>query len=478
MRLRLSLFLALLTLAAACSGGEATTVTTADQAVTTTSAASPTSSTAGVASTTDSGTKLLVTDCENPADAFESFCDAYSLIRNHYVDSIDDAILAEGALEGLNQLEADEPGGIPAHITCSEPSEAFDSFCESLVEEIEETDASLDDALAAAIAGMVAAGLDDPYSVYLSPTALESFRIDTSGSVEGIGALVRGEDSAEPDGDGCSQLNDTCHMVIVQPLEGSPAEAVGIESGDYVISVDGESVDGKLLDEVVAVVRGPAGTDVTLGIDRSGEELEFTVTRAAITVPNVEFEVLESGVGYLRLLTFASNADEAIHEAIRELLAGGVTDFIFDLRSNPGGSIDSAVNIASEFLDDGLVVVTQAPNDRLEYGVQSGGLATSTDIGLTVLVDRASASASEVVAGVLQETGRATVIGETTFGKNTVQQQFNLDNGGAIKLTIARWLTPGGTDLGDGVRPDIEITFDPDAETDPWIDAALEVLGY
>jgi carboxyl-terminal processing protease len=195
-------------------------------------------------------------------------------------------------------------------------------------------------------------------------------------------------------------------------------------------------------------------------------------------VPNVDFEVLESGAGYLRLVTFASNADEAIRSAIQELLAEGVTDFVFDLRSNPGGSLESAVNIASEFLDDGLVVVTQAPNDRLEYSVRSGGLATSTDIGLTVLVDRASASASEVVAGVLQETGRATIIGETTFGKNTVQQQFNLDNGGAIKLTIARWLTPGGTDLGEGVRPDIEIAFDPDAETDPWIDAALEVLGY
>lgn len=478
MRLRLSLFVALLTLAAACSGSEATTVTTADREVTTTSTASPTTSTAGVTSTTDGGTRLLVTDCESPTDDFESFCDAHRVIRNHFVDSIDDAILAEGALEGLSQLEVDEPAGIPEQLTCSEPSEAFDSFCEVLVEEMEENEASIDDALAAAIAGMVAAGLDDPYSVYLSPTALETFRIDTSGSVEGIGALVRGEDSADPDGDGCSLLNDTCHMVIVQPLEGSPAEAVGIESGDFVISVDGEPVDGKLLDEVVAVVRGAAGTDVTLGIDRAGEILEFTVTRAAITVPNVDFEVLESGAGYLRLVTFASNADEAIRSAIQELLAEGVTDFVFDLRSNPGGSLESAVNVASEFLDDGLVVVTQAPNDRLEYSVRSGGLATSTDIGLTVLVDRASASASEVVAGVLQETGRATIIGETTFGKNTVQQQFNLDNGGAIKLTIARWLTPGGTDLGEGVHPDIEITFDPDAETDPWIDAALEVLGY
>lgn len=478
MRLRIALLLALLILAAACSPGSSTTTTTVEPPSSTATTAPATTTTgAPTSSTSDGGTALLVTDCDNPTDEFESFCDAYSLIRGHYVDVVDDDALAAGAVDGLEELEAADGGGAPDEVTCSKPSEAFDSFCESLVTELEETDASLDAAIEAAISGMIAASLD-PYSVYLSPVALESFRIDTSGSVEGIGALVSGEDPTDPDGDRCSQLSETCYMVIVQPLEGSPAEAAGIESGDFVVSVDGERVEGRLLDEIVAIVRGPAGTDVTLGIERDGESLEFTVTRAAITVPNVEFDVLESGVGYLRLFTFASNADEAIHEAIRELLAGGVTDIIFDLRSNPGGSLDAAVNIASEFLADGMVVVTQAPGDRLEYAVQAGGSATGADVGLAVLVDRASASASEVVAGVLQETGRATIVGEVTFGKNTVQQQFNLDNGGAIKLTIARWLTPGGTDLGEGVQPDIAVDFDPDAETDPWIDAAEEALGY
>ena len=478
MRLRIALLLALLIVAAACSpGGSTTTATVEPPSSTATTAPATGTTVAPTSSTSDGGTALLVTDCDDPTDEFESFCDAYSLIRGHYVDLVDDDTLAAGAIGGLEKLEAADGSVAPDEVTCSEPSEAFDSFCESLVTELEETDASLGAAIEAAIAGMIAASLD-PYSVYLSPVALESFRIDTSGSVEGIGALVSGEDSSDPDGDRCSQLSETCQMVIVQPLEGSPAEAAGIESGDFVVSVDGERVEGKLLDEIVAIVRGPAGTDVTLGIERDGESLEFTVIRAAITVPNVEFNVLESGVGYLRLFTFASNADEAIHEAIRELLAGGVTDIIFDLRSNPGGSLDAAVNIASEFLADGLVVVTQAPGDRLEYAVQDDGLATSVDIGLAVLVDRASASASEVVAGVLQETGRATIIGGVTFGKNTVQQQFNLDNGGAIKLTIARWLTPGGTDLGEGVRPDIAIDFDPNAESDPWIDAAEKALGY
>jgi carboxyl-terminal processing protease len=475
MRSRISLFIAVLVAVAACSSAGSTK--TPDQSSTTSNNQTSTTTATLPVSTSALGTTLLVTDCDDPTAEFESFCDAYNLIRGHYVDDIGDAALAAGALEGLAEWDIEGGSGAPDEVTCSEPSDAFASFCDVLVAGIDSKDASLQEAVEAALTGMVNVGLEDPYSVYLDPTALENFRIDTSGSVEGIGALVRGEDPTNPEDDACSLLSETCHMVIVQPLEGSPAEAAGIQSGDYVVSVDGEDVEGKLLDEIVAIVRGPSGTDVTLGIEREGALLEFTVTRAAISVPNVESDVLESGVGYLRLFSFASNADEAIHEALAELLSGGVTEIIFDLRSNPGGSLDAAVNIASEFLDDGLVVITEAPDDTLEYRVQNGGLATGDDVKLLVLVDRASASASEVVAGALQEAGRATIVGEVTFGKNTVQQQFNLSNGGAIKLTIARWLTPGGVDLGYGVQPDIVIEIDPDTEVDPWIDAALRLLG-
>ncbi|MDH5372385.1 MAG: S41 family peptidase [Acidimicrobiia bacterium] len=478
MRIRTLLILALLIIVAACSSGDTTTTPDVRDSSTTSVEEGSTSTSAELPpSTSANGTTLQVTDCDDATDEFKSFCDTYSLIRGHFVDDVDDSDLVAGALESLQTWDLEDGTGAPSNVTCSVPNDAFESFCDSLVEELESQDASLEEVVEAAIAGMVV-GLDDPYSVYLSPVALANFRIDTSGSVQGIGALVRGEDQTDPEDIECSQLSDTCHMVIVQPLEGSPAEAAGILSGDFVVVVDGESVEGKLLDEIVAIVRGPAGTDVTLGIERGGEILEFTVTRAAITVPNVEFDVLDSGVAYLRLVTFASNADEAVHDAIGELLDGGATEIIFDLRSNPGGSLDAAVNIASEFLEDGLVLVTEAPDDRISYDVNAGGLATSDEIKLIVLVDRASASASEVVAGVLQETGRATIVGEVTFGKNTVQQQFNLDNGGAIKLTIARWLTPDGADLGDGVQPDIMVEFDPEAETDPWIDAALELLGH
>ncbi len=477
MRYRLILML-LLPFAVLVSACAASTTTTVDSTASTTVSTDATPAASTSTTTTDAGTSLAVTDCSDPSETFESLCDAYSLIRGHFVDDTDDATLLAGALEEIELSELDPGSGSPSEVVCSVPNDSFAPLCDALVERIDEDGADLDAAVEAAIAGMINVGLDDPYSNYLSPTQLANFRIETSGSVEGIGALVQGQDSTDPEGEPCSELSDTCHMVIVQPLEGSPAEAAGIQSGDFVVTVDGEGVEGKLLDEIVAIVRGPAGTDVTLGIERDGTILEFTVTRAAITVPNVESEILDSGVAYIRLVTFANNADEAIEETLREVLEAGATDIIFDLRSNPGGSLEAAVNIASEFLEDGLVLVTQAPGDEIEYPVKAGGLATDGDIGLAVLVDRASASASEVVAGVLQETGRATIVGETTFGKNTVQQQFNLDNGGAIKLTIARWLTPNGTDLGAGVTPDIMVEFDPSAEEDPWISAAEEALGY
>ena len=481
MRLRISLSLTIFLLAAACSSTPTSTTSptpaTEPVGTTTTTDAPPTTTVV----TTASGISLTITDCGDPTTEFEAFCDAYSVIQGHFVDDVDDGVLAAGAIAALEAAVFEPSPDAPSmEVTCSEPTEAFGgSVCEAIVVEIEADDASLNSAVEAAMAGMINVGLEDPYSVYLSPSALENFRIETSGSVEGIGALVRGEDSEDPDGDGCSVLSETCHMVIVQPLDGSPAEAAGIEAGDFVVAVDGESVDGKLLDEIVAIVRGPAGSDVTLGMERDGERFDLTVTRAAITVPNVEYEVLESGVAYLRLFSFASNADDAIRDAIADLLGGGVDEIIFDLRSNPGGSLNAAVNIASEFLEDGLVLVTEAPDDRIEYPVTAGGLATNDEVKLVVLVDRASASASEVVAGALQEAGRATIVGEVTFGKNTVQQQFNLENGGAIKLTIARWLTPGGADLGEGVKPDIPIEIDPDVEyeSDPWLDAALDFLG-
>ena len=188
-------------------------------------------------------------------------------------------------------------------------------------------------------------------------------------------------------------------------------------------------------------------------------------------------ELLEPGIGYVALSSFADNSAVQVHKALESLLAEGAAQIIFDVRNNPGGSLTASVRIASEFLPDGLVLRTQSPDEEREYEVRPGGAATDPDIEIVVLVNRASASASELVSAVLQERKRATIIGEPTFGKNTVQQRFDVSKGGALSLSIARWVTPEGRDSGVfGVRPDLEPPESQDTDTDGALEFALEYL--
>ncbi|NIA25464.1 MAG: PDZ domain-containing protein [Gammaproteobacteria bacterium] len=417
------------------------------------------------------------TTCDDPPKDFRPLCTAYHIITTSYVDPVDDSRLAEGAARGITEHESEPGATAPDSLTCALPSPAFAQVCDAFVEEERTDPAPTPELVAAAISGMLQYGLDDPYSVYFSPEALARFQEETSGQIEGIGALVRPEDTSTPENGPCSTISDTCRLVIVTPLEGGPAEGAGLQSGDIMTTVNGESIDGWLVDEVIAEVRGPAGTDVTIGILRDGTQLEFTITRAAIDIPIVASRMIDDSIGYLKLTIFAANAPQQVDTALRKLLDAGATTIILDLQHNPGGSLNSAIFVASEFLSDGLVLRTEAPGDTEEYQVTPGGAATDPNIALYVLVDRASASASEVVTGAFMDAGRATVIGEHTFGKNTVQQQFNLGNGGALKLTVARWVTPKGHDYGKvGLTPDIEIEIPDGAEPDFLLNKAVEII--
>jgi carboxyl-terminal processing protease len=221
-----------------------------------------------------------------------------------------------------------------------------------------------------------------------------------------------------------------------------------------VVAVNGEDIRNWTLDEVTATVRGPAGSDVVLTLERGEEVFDVTITRAEFVVPVVSGEVI-GATGYIALNTFTDNADELFERELGVLLDQGVDTLVFDLRNNPGGLLDTAIEVASAFLPDGDVVVTESPDSSTSYPV-SGDPIVPEDVKVVVVVNKGSASASEVVSAVLQERGRVTVVGENTFGKNTVQQRFALSNGGALKLTIARWLTPGGLDFGSvGVTPDV-----------------------
>ncbi len=303
-----------------------------------------------------------------------------------------------------------------------------------------------------AIDGAIAS-LGDPHTVYIPPEDY-ALGIDLiSGTFEGIGATV--------------DLSPvTSEIVIVAPFRDSPAEQAGIRPGDVLLSVDGESTEGWSVADAVQRIRGPQGTQVTIGVRHTdGEEQEVTITRSTITVQTVFTRDLqdESGnqvpdLAYIQLQQFTEQTVEDLRKELNRIREdGSYKGIILDVRRNPGGGLDATVAVADMFLDGG-VVLTQVDRDghETEYTANPGGEAT--DIPLVVLVDKFSASGSEVLAGALRDHGRATLIGEQTFGKGSVNHLRELSNGGALYVTIARWLTPNGEQIeGVGLTPDIAV---------------------
>jgi carboxyl-terminal processing protease len=380
--------------------------------------------------------------------------------------------------------DAATPGATPIleTITCAEPSEAFAALCEAYaqirsqyVDEI--TDEQLVDG---AVRGMVEYGLEDPYSGYLPPSQYGEALDDLSGEFSGIGAEVGMKNLDDPaDLESCTVVTSTCAMVIVAPLEGSPAEEAGLRPGDQILAIDGESTAGESVSSLVYVVRGEAGTDVTLTIKRGGEEMDITVTRAVIDLQEVRSELLDDSIGYVRLTTFTSRATDLVREAIANLLDQGATSFVFDLRGNPGGFIDAARGVGSQFVPAGELLFTVESGEDVQEWRAVDGLLQSADIPVVALIDAGSASASEIVAGALQEHGRAKLVGEPTFGKNTVQVWNDLPNGGGLRLTTARWFTPDHNSAApDGIQPDVVVASpeDPASGDDPQLDRAIELL--
>jgi carboxyl-terminal processing protease len=231
-------------------------------------------------------------------------------------------------------------------------------------------------------------------------------------------------------------------MVIVAPLDDSPAEQAGLGPGDQVLAVDGTPTLGASVSSLVYEVRGEAGTDVTLTIRRGETELDITITRAVIELREVNAELLEAGIGYVRLTSFTDRATGLFRDAVSSLIEQGATGIVFDLRSNPGGYIVAAQGVASQFIPEGELLFTVESGDDVQEWRAESGVAQADAIRVVVLVDGGSASASEIVAAALQEYGRATIVGQPTFGKNTVQIWNDLPNGGGLRLTTDRWFTP------------------------------------
>lgn len=452
-------------LVAACSGPGAATGSTIALPLPTTTLSPSTTAVAATATTVS----IDQIGCDDGTGGL--LCEGYSLISRYYVDPVTDSLLAQTAAAGVEALDEARSGGT---LTCAIPNAAFEPVCEAMA--IEGAAAEVADE--AALAGMMAAL--DPNSSYLDPQALRLLEEEQAGEVQGIGALVASEDltAADPETTPCAVVSETCRLVVVSTFVDSPAERAGLLPGDVFVAVDGESIVGWNVDEVTATVRGAAGTEVLLTVDRAGELLDLGIIRAALTVPVVESDLI-ADVGYLKLNLFTDTADRQMHDALSTLLGNGIDRLVLDLRDNPGGALDATVSIASEFLVEGVVVRTQSPDDERTYEVEGGGIATSTDLEVVILVNRGSASASEVLSAALQEADRAVVIGENTFGKNTVQQRFGLSNGGALKLTVARWVTASGADFGEGgVTPDIVAEIEPDISVDDLVAEVSDLAGW
>jgi carboxyl-terminal processing protease len=316
-----------------------------------------------------------------------------------------------------------------------------------------------------AVTGMVEA-LGDQFSGYMDPHTYAFLNDDLEGEIEGIGVVIRTDEQ-------------TSEIEVVGVLDGAPAQAAGILPGDIFYEVNGTNVVGMSQLELAGEVRGPEGTDVTITMRRGDELVEFSITRARIVIPNVEAEVLDSGMGYIKLNQFSATARQDIDAALVDMDVNSLNGLILDFRDNPGGFLNSAVDVASAFIEEGTIV-TEAFSDQDPRVFEATGDYANIDVPIVVLVNEGSASASELVAGAMQDSEVATIIGETTFGKGTVQTWHDLVNGGGVRLTIARWLTPNGQWIHEnGIEPDIVVEWTPESYDDPndlQLDAAVEFL--
>jgi carboxyl-terminal processing protease len=295
-----------------------------------------------------------------------------------------------------------------------------------------------------AIQGMLA-GLD-PHSSFLDPEAFKDMRIETEGQFGGLGIEVTMENG---------------FVKVVSPIEDTPAARAGLKSGDLIIRLDDKSVKGMTLTEAVRLMRGKPGTDITLTVVREGQNkpLKFTITRAVIKIQSVKYRLLEPSYGYVRITQFQSGTERHLTEAIRKLEKenkGPLAGLILDLRNNPGGVLNAAVSVSDAFLESGLIVYTEGrvSDSKLRFSATPGDLIKGAP--MVVLINGGSASASEIVAGALQDHRRAIVMGTKTFGKGSVQTIIPVSNGGALKLTTARYFTPKGRSIqAEGIEPDI-----------------------
>ncbi|MCA9348985.1 S41 family peptidase [Candidatus Saccharibacteria bacterium] len=371
-----------------------------------------------------------------------------------------------GVLVGQNDLltshntsEISENSQLPQDLDYQSVEEIYDIVRKNYDGELSQ--ASFMDELKQAIARATG----DPYTEYFNATDAEVFNQELEGKFTGIGAELGKRDG---------------NLIIVAPLAGYPAEAAGLKPLDVIAKIDDEDATGLTVYEAVTKIRGEVDTDVKLTIVRNGKEvIDFTITRMQIDAPSVSYEI-QDNIGVIKLSQFQADSDELLDKAAEELLKAGVEGIILDLRGNPGGYLDQAQKILGDWLDSSQVAVEVRRGGKVEEKLYATGDSVFANIPTVVLINEGSASASEIVAGALQDYGVAKLVGKQTFGKGSVQNIDQLDNGQLLKITTGHWFTPNGRGIDkEGIAPDVEVELtdkDYDAGRDPQLDKALELI--
>ena len=343
-------------------------------------------------------------------------------------------------------------------------SEVLDKINKEYVDDVNQSEA-----MDAAINGVLQSL--DPYSGYMSPDSFQNMKTETSGEFGGLGIEVGMEAGV---------------VKVISPIDNSPASKVGVKAGDYIVKIDDIQVQGKSLTEAVDLMRGPVGTDIEITVRRRGESkaLTFIITRDIIKVASVKSRIIDEKTGYLRLTSFNENSSDQIKDKIKEFNKNeNIENYILDLRNNPGGLLSQAIKISDFFLNHGEIVSTKSKRkyENRKWFAKKGDILNANT--LIVLINYGSASASEILAGALQDHKRAILVGESTYGKGSVQSIIPLKNDGAIRLTVSKYYLPSGKSISDvGVTPDIEISENTDefklnTNTDNQLNYALKLLN-
>jgi len=343
-------------------------------------------------------------------------------------------------------------------------SEVLDKINKEYIDDINQSEA-----MDAAINGVLQSL--DPYSAYMSPESFQNMQTETSGEFGGLGIEVGMEAGV---------------VKVISPIDNSPASKVGVKAGDYIVKIDDIQVQGKSLTEAVDLMRGPVGTDIEITVRRKGERkaLTFIITRDVIKVASVKSKIIDEKTGYLRLTSFNENSSNQIKNKIKEFDKNEkIKNYILDLRNNPGGLLSQAIKISDFFLDNGEIVSTKSKRkyENRKWFAKKGDILNANT--LIVLINYGSASASEIVAGALQDHKRAILVGESSYGKGSVQSIIPLKNDGAIRLTVSKYYLPSGKSISSvGITPDIEVDENSDdfklnTETDNQLNFALKLLN-